>query len=50
MEELDKILAKKADIELIEGLSKEKASITALNQCEKLIEGLNVRLKHMGIL
>lgn len=50
MEELDKVLAKKADIELIDALAKSKASFAQLQHCEALIEALNVRLKHLGIL
>ena len=50
MEELDKVLNKKADIELIDALAKSKASAAQLQHCESLIEALNVRLKHLGIL
>lgn len=49
-EELEKALNNKADLHLIEGLRAEKAALTKVQNCEALIEALNIRLKHLSIL
>jgi hypothetical protein len=49
-EELEKALNNKADLHLIEGLRVEKAALVKVQNCEALIEALNIRLKHLGIL